>query len=113
MQRQLIPAAMALVLSCAMTVAHAQKNQPADSREAVNRMAKELKLSEEQRNQVENIFNAERKKVEAVFNEERNKLQQIQEQTRISLQAVLTPEQMEKLENKMRQQNDKNNAPKK
>ncbi|WMJ08751.1 hypothetical protein [Nitrosomonas sp. sh817] len=112
MQRQLIPAAMALVLSCTMTVAHAQKNQPADSREAVNRMAKELGLSEAQRNQVETILNAERKKVEAVFNEEKNKLQRIQEQTRISLQAVLTPEQMEKLENKMRQQNSKNNAQK-
>lgn len=113
MQRPLIPAAMVLILSCSMTVAHAQKNQPADSREAISRMAKELGLSEAQRNQVETIFNAERKKVEAVFNEERNKLQQIQEQTRISLQAILTPEQMDKLENKMRQQNDKNNAPKK
>ncbi len=113
MQRKLIPAALAFTLLCGMTATYAQKNQPADSREAVNRMAKELGLSEAQRSQVETIFNAERKKVEAVFNEERQKLQRIQEQTRISLQAVLTPEQMEKLEKKMHQENNKNNTQKK
>ncbi|MBX3617187.1 hypothetical protein [Nitrosomonas sp.] len=113
MQQKFISVALMLTLLCIVTVGHAQKNQPADSRETVNRMTKELGLSEAQRSQVENILTAERKKVEAVFKEERNKLQQIQEQTRISLQAVLSPEQMDKLEKKMRQQNDKNNAPKK
>lgn len=113
MQRKFIPAALMFILLCMVTAAHAQKNQPAESRETVNRMVKELGLSEAQRSQVETILIAERKKVEAVFKEERNKLQQIQEQTRISLQAVLTPEQMEKLENKMRQESSKNKAPQK
>ena len=95
-------------------VVFAQKNtQPADSREVVKRMAKELGLNESQRTQVESILNNERKKVEAVFNEEKMKLQSIQEETRSGLQAILTPEQMQKLDKKMQQGNSKNNANKK
>lgn len=77
--------------------------QPADSHATVNRMAKELGLSDTQRSQVETILNNEKKKVEAVFNEEKMKLQAIQQETHTSLQAVLTPEQMQKLDKKMRQ----------
>ena len=51
--------------------------------------------------------------IEAVFAEERKKLQSIQEETRSSLQAVLTPEQMDKLDKKMRQQNSQNKTQKK
>ncbi|ABI60190.1 hypothetical protein [Nitrosomonas eutropha] len=77
--------------------------QPADSHSVVNRMAKELGLSDTQRSQVETILNNEKKEVEAVFNEEKMKLQAIQEETHTNLQAVLTPEQMQKLDRKMRQ----------
>lgn len=77
--------------------------QPADSHSVVNRMAKELGLSDTQRSQVETILNNEKKKVEAVFKEEKMKLQAIQEETHTSLQAVLTPEQMQKLDKRMRQ----------
>ncbi|SEI99343.1 hypothetical protein [Nitrosomonas eutropha] len=77
--------------------------QPADSHSVVNRMAKELGLSDTQHSQVETILNNEKKEVEAVFNEEKMKLQAIQEETHTNLQAVLTPEQMQKLDRKMRQ----------
>jgi Spy/CpxP family protein refolding chaperone len=75
--------------------------------------SKELGLTEEQRPKVESIFNAEKQKVEAIFNEERQKLQLVQEETRSSLQSVLTPEQMDKLDKKMREQARKNGALKK
>ncbi|MCC6916937.1 hypothetical protein [Nitrosomonas sp.] len=92
----------ALLLSS--TVTFAQKPaQPADSRTVVNRMAKELGLNDSQRSQVEAILNDEKTKVEAVFNEEKMKLQAIQEETHTSLKSVLTPEQMQKLDKKMRQ----------
>jgi len=103
-----------MVLSLNASIIYAQnKNSPADNQNAIDRMTKELGLNETQRGKVEAILNAEQKKVEAVFNEERKKLQLIQEETRASLQAVLTPEQMKKLENKMRQAGSKNNAQKK
>ena len=71
-------------------------------------MTKELGLNEMQQSEVKAILNAERQKVEAIFNEERKKFQLIQEETRSNLQAVLTPEQMDKLDKKMRQgQNEK------
>jgi len=103
-----------MVLLFAASILHAQnKNSSADSQNAIDRMTKELGLNETQRGKVEAILNTEQKKVEAVFNEERKKLQLIQEETRSSLKAVLTPEQMEKLENKMRQTGNKNNTQKK
>ena len=40
-------------------------------------------------------------------------LQLVQEETRSSLQSVLTPEQMDKLDKKMREQARKNGVPKK
>lgn len=103
-----------MVLLFAASILHAQnKNSSADSQKAIDRMTQELGLNETQRSKVEAILNTEQKKVEAVFNEERKKLQLIQEETRSSLKAVLTPEQMEKLENKMRQTGNKNNTQKK
>jgi Spy/CpxP family protein refolding chaperone len=95
-------------------VALAQKqNSAPDSKEVINRISKELGLNDTQKTKVEAILDNEKKKVEAVFNEERKKLQQIQEITRTNLQAVLTPEQMEKLDKKMREQSSKNNPQKK
>lgn len=71
-----------------------------DSSKGIDRMSKELGLSEDQKSGVEAIFNVEKKKVEAIFNEEKQKLQMVQEETRSSLQDVLTPEQMDKLDKK-------------
>lgn len=102
----------ALLLSSSIALAQ-KSTQPADSREVIKRMTKELGLNESQRTQVETILNNEKKKVEAVFNEERMKLQSIQEETRSSLQAILTPEQMQKLDKKMQQGNNKSSATKK
>lgn len=114
MPKKMILAMLVLMLFFTVSAAHAQKNSsPADGRDAINRMTKELGLSETQRSKVETILNTEKMKVEAVFNEERKKLQSIQEETRSSLKAVLSPEQMEKLENKMRQESKKNAAQKK
>lgn len=109
MPRKTIPAMLILVLFFTASATQAQKNSlPADGRDAINRMTKELGLNETQRSKVETILNTEKKKVDAVFNEERKKLQSIQEETRSGLKAVLTPEQMQKLENKMRQESSKN-----
>jgi hypothetical protein len=106
-----------LVLSIALispVIASAQpQNSTPSNKEVIDRISKELGLDDTQKSRVEAILNDERKKVEAVFNEERKKLQQIQEQTHASLQAVLTPEQMDKLDKKMREQSDKNNAARK
>jgi Spy/CpxP family protein refolding chaperone len=74
-----------------------------DNQSGIDQISQELGLSNEQRTKVEEIFNAEKKKVEAVFAEEQKKLKKIQEETRTSLQAVLSPEQMNQLESKMRQ----------
>lgn len=104
MQIKTIPIVLGIVLSVTTSAVQAQKNSPAaDNRDAINRMTQELGLNEEQQSKVEAILSKERKKVEAVFNEERKKLQSIQEETRSSLKAVLTREQMDKLDQKMRQ----------
>ncbi|MBX9918034.1 MAG: hypothetical protein E6Q59_02545 [Nitrosomonas sp.] len=114
MSLKTIPAILTLVLVFTVSTTHAQKNNAAaEGRDALNRMTKELGLSDAQRSKVETILNTEKKKVEAVFNEERKKLQSIQEETRSSLKTVLTPEQMQKLENKMRQESSKNTNQKK
>lgn len=76
-------------------------------------MSKELGLSADQRTKVEVIFDTERKKVEAIFNEEKQNLQRVQQETRSSLQGVLTPEQMNKLDQKMRQNSNSKHDPKK
>lgn len=109
MQIKTIPIILAVVLSFTASIVQAQKNNPAaDNRDAINRMTQELGLNEKQQSKVEAILNKERKKVEAIFNEERKKLQSIQEETRSSLKAVLTPEQMDKLDKKMRQGSNEN-----
>lgn len=109
MQIKTIPVVLVIVLSFTVPVVQAQQNSPAnDNRDAINRMTQELGLNEKQQSKVEAIFNKERKKVEAIFNEERKKLQLIQEETRSSLKAVLTPEQMDKLDKKMRQGSSEN-----
>jgi len=112
--RKTTVAALTFLVCLAVSPVQAQKNNPAaDSRDVINKMTKDLGLNETQRSKVETILNTEKKKVEAVFNEERKKLQSIQEETQSSLKAVLTPEQMEKLENEMRQEGKKNAAQKK
>lgn len=114
MQRKTTSVALTLVILLTASAVQAQKSSPAtDSRSVVNRMTKELGLTETQQSKVEAILNNEKKKVEAVFSEEKKQLQSIQEETRASLQAVLTPEQMDKLEKKMRQGNSEKNTQKK
>ena len=110
MNKKLI--SMALSSSLLLIPVSGQAQQK-DAGKGIERISKELGLTEEQRPKVESIFNAEKQKVEAIFNEERQKLQLVQEETRSSLQSVLTPEQMDKLDKKMREQARKNGAPKK
>lgn len=114
MQKETISLILILCILIYPISALAQKqNSAPDSKEVINRISKELGLNDTQRSKVAAILDNEKKKVEAVFNEERKKLQQIQEVTRTNLQAVLTPEQMEKLDKKMREQSSKNNPQKK
>lgn len=104
--------ALGLLLSAGTSQAQQKDAGSADSKKGLERMNKELGLNAEQKSKVEAIFNAERKKVEAIFNEEKQKLQSVQQETRSRLQGVLTPEQMNKLDQKMRQ-SAKNDAKKK
>jgi periplasmic protein CpxP/Spy len=97
----------------APAIGHAQKGGgSADGKKGLDRMSKELGLSPDQISKVEAIFELERSKVEAIFNEEMKKLQVVQQHTRTSLEGVLTPEQMNKLDQKMRE-NAKNGTKKK
>lgn len=99
--------------ACALVIPALGQAQQNDSGKGLERMSKELGLTAEQKPRVEAIFNAERKKVEAIFEEEKKKLQAVQEETRSSLKEVLTPEQMAKLDKKMREQAGKKGQPKK
>jgi Spy/CpxP family protein refolding chaperone len=103
----------AVLISSLLFIPVAGQAQQNDSSKGIERMSKELGLTAEQRPKVEAIFNNEKKKVEAIFEEEKQKLQVVQEETRSSLKEVLTPEQMEKLDKKMRQQTRKNGPQKK
>ncbi|HEX8874348.1 MAG TPA: hypothetical protein VF780_06930 [Nitrosospira sp.] len=105
---------LALGLVVCPIAGHTQQKDAgaAGSKNGLDRMSKELGLSAEQRSKVEAIFEAEKSKVEAIFNEERQKLQVVQQDTRASLEGVLTPEQMNKLDQKMRE-NAKNDSKKK
>jgi protein CpxP len=69
--------------------------------QGINRMAKDLGLSDEQKARVETIINTEKQTVETIFKEEGEKLKVAQQQTHDNLQQVLTPEQMIKLEKKI------------
>lgn len=100
MNKKLISAILVLGFLFISVAAQAQQN---DSGKGIERMSNELGLNAEQRPKVEVIFNKEKKKVEAIFDEEKKKLQAVQEETRSSLKEVLTSEQMEKLDKKMRQ----------
>lgn len=115
MNKKLTSTLLALGLLLSPVAGQTQQNGggAADSKKGLERMSKELGLSAEQRSKVEVIFNAERKKVEAIFNEEKQKLEKVQQETRSSLQEVLTPEQMSKLDQKMRQQKPGNDGKKK
>jgi Spy/CpxP family protein refolding chaperone len=114
MNKKLVSTVLALGLLFTSVAGLAQQKDVGapDKKKGIERMSKELSLSAEQRVQVEAIFEAERKKVEAIFNEEKQKLQGVQQETRSSLQEVLTPEQMNKLEQKMRESS-KNDGKKK
>jgi Spy/CpxP family protein refolding chaperone len=114
MNKKLTNSVLALGLLLTSVAGHAQQKdaEVPDRKKGIERMSKELNLSADQRAKVEVIFEAERKKVEAIFNEEKQKLQGVQQETRSSLQGVLTPEQMNKLEQKMRE-NSKNDEKKK
>ncbi|GAB1719261.1 MAG: hypothetical protein NTAFB09_09920 [Nitrosospira sp.] len=109
MNKNLVNTGIALALLCVAGATHAQQNktQAGNEKAGIERMSKELALSPEQKTKVQEIFDTEKKKVEVIFEEERKQLQAVQEETRASLQGVLTPEQMDKLEQKMRQQNQK------
>jgi Spy/CpxP family protein refolding chaperone len=105
MDKKLTTILLALVFFLTSVAGHAQqKNGGASDRtKGIERMSKELGLSSDQRAKVEVIFETERKKVEAIFNEEKQKLQGVQQETRASLEGVLTAEQMNKLDQKMRE----------
>ena len=114
MNKKLTCILLAFGLLFGPTAGHAQQKDAAssDSKKGLDRMSKELGLSAEQRSKVGAIFEIERNKVEAIFNEERQKLQVVQQDTRASLEGVLTAKQMNKLDQKMRE-NAKNEAKKK
>ncbi|HET7060622.1 MAG TPA: hypothetical protein VFI43_00425 [Nitrosospira sp.] len=113
MNKKLTSILLAAGILFASAIGHAQKDGgSADGKKGLDRMSKELGLSADQRSKVEAIFEVERRKVEAIFNEERQKLQVVQQDTRTSLEGVLTPEQMNKLDQKMRE-NAKNGTKKK
>ena len=114
MNKKLTSSVLALGLLLTSVAGHAQQKDTGapDKKKGIERMSKDLSLSADQRAKVEVIFEAERKKVEAIFSEEKQKLQGVQQETRSSLQGVLTPEQMNKLEQKMRE-NSKNDEKKK
>jgi len=78
----------------------------------INRMAKDLGLSDEQKARVETIINAEKQTVETIFKEQGEKLKAAQQQTHDNLQQVLTPEQMIKLEKKMQQKGNRRSSKK-
>ncbi|SOD42493.1 Spy/CpxP family protein refolding chaperone [Nitrosovibrio sp. Nv4] len=105
MNKKLTSISLAFVFLLTPVASHPQQNDTgsADRKKGIEHMSKELGLSADQRTKVEVIFDTERKKVEAIFNEEKQKLQRVQQETRSSLQGVLTPEQMNKLDQKMRQ----------
>ncbi|MDE2366667.1 MAG: hypothetical protein KGM95_07015 [Betaproteobacteria bacterium] len=114
MNKKLTSMLLVLGLVFSPIVGHTQQKGAAssDSKNGLDHMSKELGLSADQRSKVEAIFEAEKSKVEAIFNEERQKLQVVQQDTRASLEGVLTPEQMNKLDQKMRE-NAKNDPKKK
>ncbi|SEL24384.1 hypothetical protein SAMN05216387_10764 [Nitrosovibrio tenuis] len=113
MNKKLTGFLLALGLVLSPVAGHTQQKDTAsaDSGKGLDRMSKELDLSADQRSKVEAILETEKSKVEAIFNEERQKLQAVQQGTRASLEGVLTPEQMSKLDQKMRE--NAKNAPKK
>lgn len=115
MNNKLISVVLASSLLFIPITGQAQQNGSGvpDGKKGIERMSKELGLSAEQKSKVEVIFNEEKKKVEAIFTEEKQKLQLVQEETRSSLQGALTPEQMDKLDKKMRQKASKNGTQKK
>lgn len=84
-----------LALSIPLT-ASAEMGPPDDANNPhgprIERMTKELNLSEDQKT-----------KVQAIFDQQKQKLKAIHEETRTSLQGVLTPEQMTKFD-EMRKQ---------
>ena len=86
-----------------LTVLAKNSGAPTEA-QGINRMAKDLGLSDEQKGRVETIINAEKQTVEAIFKEEGEKLKAAQQQTHDDLQQVLTPEQMTKLDKKVQQQ---------
>jgi Spy/CpxP family protein refolding chaperone len=114
MNKKLTSMLLGLGLLFSPMAGHTQQKDAgsADSKKGFDRMSKELGLSADQRPKVEAIFETERNKVEAIFNDERQKLQMVQQDTRASLEGVLTPEQMNKLDQKMRE-NAKNERKKK
>lgn len=99
--------ALGLLLTSVAGYTQPKNAEVPDRKKGIERMSKELSLSADQKNKVEVIFETERKKVESIFAEEKQKLQAVQQETRSSLQGALTPEQMNKLDQKMRE-NSKN-----
>lgn len=104
---------IAVFASSLLFISYSSQAQQKDEGKGVEHMSKELGLSSEQKSRVEAILNVEKQKVEAIFNEEKQKLQVVQDETRSGLKEVLTPEQMDKLDKKMREQSRKDSGKKK
>ncbi len=98
--------ALVVLAVCLPLSVFAQQGQPkgSDDNQGINRMAKDLGLSDDQKTRVQTIFSEEKQTVEAIFKEQGDKLKTVQQQTHDSLQQVLTPEQLSKFEKKIQQQ---------
>lgn len=83
--------------------------QNTDNAKAIEKMAKDLNLNDEQKSRVQAIFDEEKQTVEAIFKEEGEKLEAAQQQTRTNLQQVLSEEQMAKLDKKMQEKTKRGN----
>ncbi len=85
------------------------------------RMAQALNLTEEQKSQIQPILQQQRQKLEALRNDnslsqqqKREQFQQIREQTRSQINAILTPDQqqkMQQMEQQMRQRRGRRGGP--
>ncbi|MGZ5012747.1 MAG: Spy/CpxP family protein refolding chaperone [Methylobacter sp.] len=97
MNKKIITIALALALPLTVAAAPGDKGDfEGDHANRVERLAKNLDLNAEQKS-----------KVEVIFKEQHEKLKAIHEETRARLQAVLTKEQMTKMDEMKKQRHEK------
>ncbi|HEY8157751.1 MAG TPA: hypothetical protein VIF10_03510 [Methylobacter sp.] len=97
MNKKIITIALALALPLIVAAAPGDKGDfEGDHANRVERLAKNLDLNAEQKS-----------KVEVIFKEQHEKLKAIHEETRARLQAVLTKEQMTKMDEMKTQRHEK------